>query len=121
MKKASLLFVVLIVFTFAGCSRSVKAVDTNEYFTLKKGETVNVSTAGIKVKMLENGTSQRQSGGDSVFCKIEVTFKSNTEEKTIEVGGFASYNEWNLRMEKVNPAVDASKSSCMLIVTKTLG
>jgi hypothetical protein len=121
MKKASLLFMLLIALALAGCSRSIKAVDTNEYFTLKKGEAVNVSTAGIKVKMLENGTSQRPSGGDSVFCKIEVTFKNNTEEKTLEVGGFASYNEWNLRMEKVNPAPDASKSTCMLIVTRTLG
>ncbi len=115
------LIVLALVFAGAGCSRSVKAVDTNEYFTLKRGEIVTVSNAGIKIKMLENGASQRQSGGDAVFCKLEITFKNNTEEKTLEVGGFASYNEWNLRVEKANPAPDVSKSSCMLIVTRTMG
>lgn len=115
------LSILVLGLALAGCSRSVKAVDTNEYFTLKRGEAVNVSNAGIKVKMLENGASQRPSGGDSVFCKLEITFKNNTEEKILEVGGFASYNEWNLRVEKVNPAPDVSKSSCMLIVTRTMG
>ena len=115
------LSILVLGLALAGCSRSVKSVDVNEYFTLKKGEIVKVSNAEIKVKMLENGTSQRPSGGDRIFCKLEVTFKSNTEEKILEAGGFASYNEWNLRVEKVNPAPDESKSSCMLIVTRTMG
>jgi hypothetical protein len=118
MKKISLL---LMILALNGCARSIKSVDSNEYFTLKRGEVVNVSNAGIKVKMLENGASQRPSGGDGVFCKIEITFKGTTEEKTLEAGGFASYNEWNLRVERVNPAPDVSKASCMFVVTRTMG
>jgi hypothetical protein len=100
---------------------SGKTVNPDEYFTLKRGETVKVNGTDLKIKMLENGTSQRTSGGDSVFCKIEVAYKGGTEEKTLEVGSFVSYNDWNLRVEKVNTAADQSKTSCVLIVVKTLG
>lgn len=116
-----IILILSIALAFTACSKSVKAVNTNEYFTLKKGETVQVSGPELKLKMLENGTSQRPSGGDSVFCKVEITYKGTVEEKTLEVGTFASYNEWNLRVEKVNPGTDPSKTSCVFIVVKTLG
>jgi hypothetical protein len=112
--------ILLAALAFAGCSKGVKTVSPGEYFTLKSGESVRVNNADIRVKMLENGTSQRPSG-DSVFCKIEVTYKGKTEEKTLEVGSFASYNEWNLRLEKSNPGLDVTKTSCVLVVAKTLG
>jgi hypothetical protein len=121
MRFMKIVFLLLIALALTACSRPGKTVNTDEYFTLKQGEAVNVSGTDLKLKMLENGTAQRPSGGDSVFCKIEVSYKGKAEEKILEVSGFASYGQWNLRVEKVNTGIDPSRTSCLLIVTKTLG
>lgn len=116
-----IVLVLMAALAFTACSKSVKTVSSGEYFTLKTGETVKVSSADVKVKVLEIGSSHQASGSDSVFCRAEVTYKGKTEEKTLEAGSFASYDEWNLRAEKVNPAIDISKANCVFIVAKTLG
>lgn len=114
-------FTLLIALGLAGCSAAGKTVNPHEPFTVKKGETVNVRGAELKLKMLENGTSQGAPGGDSVFCRVEVSGKGTAEEKTLEAGGFTAYNEWNIRLEKVNIAADPSKASCVFVVARTLG
>jgi len=114
-------FVLVIALGFTACSMSGRTVNPREEFTLKKGETARIQGTELKLKMLENGTSQQTAGGDSVFCRVEISYKDKTEEKTLEVGGFAAYDEWNIRLEKVKTGADLSKTSCSFVAAKALG
>ncbi len=114
-------FIVIMAFCLAACGAAGKTVGLNEMFAVKKGETVNIRGTALNLKMLENGTAKVASEGDSAFCKIEVKYKGFTEEKTLEEGAFAAYDELNIRLEKVNMAIDASRATCVFTVGKTLG
>lgn len=114
-------FIVIALFCLGACAAKGKTVGLSELFTLKRGEIANVRGTALNMKMLENGTSQRASGGDMVFCKIEVKYQGVTEEKSFEVGDFIAYGDFNIRLEKVNTAIDVSQTSCVFSVGKTLG
>jgi hypothetical protein len=109
---------VLLMLLCLSCSRAVKTVSPNEFFTLKPGETARVSGAEIKVKMIE-AVNPPPGSTASPLCRLEITYKAKTEEKALEADAFAAYDQWNLRVEKANTAMDATKTSCMLVVRKT--
>jgi hypothetical protein len=117
MRSIKLTVVLLLMLAGLSCSR-MKTVNPNEFFTLKPGETVRVGTAEIKVKMIE-AVNPPPGSTASPLCRLEITYKAKTEEKALEADAFASYDQWNLRVERANPAMDVTKTSCMLVVRKT--
>lgn len=122
--KLRILICLLIAVSLAGCSRGAKpgkAVAINEYFLMKKGEVVNIQGTEINVRMIDNGTGENQSGDEITFCDAEITYKGEVEEVQLQPGAFASYGEYNIRLEKANLAIDDSKKTCQYVVVRTLG
>ena len=111
----------MIAASLIACAKKVKTVNLNELFTLKGGEVVNINSTPINIKMLENGIKKDLSGNDVTFCKFEVKYKGVAEERILEMGAFAAFDEFNIRIEKINLAPDPTRASCVFSAAKTLG
>lgn len=99
-------------------------VPVGSEFSLKKNESATVKGAAIAIKVISAGTSQHVSGGDSVFCKVEVIAEGKTETVEIDVGEGLRRARHEIKVTRVDLKADSkladpwSNISCGFVVTR---
>jgi hypothetical protein len=120
-----IVFVSMFLLVSVACAAVFSAgAELDKEFTLKKDESASVKGADLRIKMIGYGTAQQQSGGDTVFCKFEVTAGGKTQGTQLDVGESAKYGGASVKLVKVDPTTDPkaadpwSTTACSFIVTK---
>lgn len=123
-EKMKIILLIALTVGLNVCFSTAKIANLGAEFVLKKNETAMLKDTDLHLKMRGNGQSQRESGGDVVFCKFEIKSKNKIEEQTLNVGETARFENFNIKLQSVNTTADPklndpwSATSCEFIVTK---
>ena len=106
----------------AACAFIDGSIEIGKEFTVKKDK--SASGAGVKVTMRGAGRSQNVSGGDTIYCSIDLTADGKTNKLSLDVGESVSAGKNLLKLTKVDMTASPKaadpweNNACSFVVTK---
>lgn len=108
----------------AACAVMDDAIVLGKEFTVRKNQTAALSGSDLKVKMLRAGRSQRQKGGDEIFCTFDLARGESHNEETLNVGEATNAGDKTVKLTQVDLTTSPKAkdpwetNSCSFIVTQ---
>ena len=113
----------LIATIIGVCLFADHEIEIGKEFTLKKDKSAVLSGTDLKITMLGAGRSQNATGGDTIYCKVDLVSGGSQRQITLDVGKSLNSAHHVVKLTKVdlttNPkATDPWESnSCNFVVS----